>query len=446
MRDHSSQPLKLFGGLTIFVLLLLFIAFAVQSIPVQQNTSPAYPGPNDTTGTEYILSTLTICDQAFSFRQGVSELKRNMIEDQYQDCINARTSPSPEWVRKPVPGNPPEENLVILPYSRPAGEGVIIETNFAPFSSAYRISNYWVAEMDGNRTTVYAGGWQKNPAGGEHSEEDLSWPGVLIVSVEDENGDSIPNAGGEFETPTNAGPVRIVDAQGAVLTLVTTGGDTFYFDASSRTYIPPLELDTPVVRKLGLGILTENEIPQFKSDANYKIINQWNYADPLKGALSILAGGFTDGSEKKGLLVVGVLLPGEDVSAADITTYVPQLPDGNLRIVDLKDQNLVLVSRSGLIYEFDLSSLQFVSIPEGESKSLADAEVLIPLPWETAVVTVMPTFPVTKTLTVHTPTRTRTPIGPTPTRTATRTKTPTPTKTATPTPTRTVLPTYDPYP
>jgi hypothetical protein len=357
-----------------------------------------------------------------------------MIEDQYQDCIHARTSPSPERVRKPVADNPPEENLVIIPYNRPAGEGVIIETNFAPFSSSYRISNHWIADMDGNRTTVYAGGRQKDPAGSEHPEDDLSWPGVLIVSVEDENGDSVPHVGGEFETPTHAGPVRIVDAQGGVLTLVTTGGDTFYFDVPSRTYIP-FKLDTPVVRKLGLGILTENGIPQFKSDANYKIINQWTYADPLKGSISILAGGFTDGSEKKGLIVVGVLLPGEDVNAADRVTYIPHLSDGNLRIVDLKDQNLVLVSQSGLIYEFDVNSLQFASIPDGESTSLMDGEVFIPPLWETAVVTAMPTLSIT-----------RTPIGPTPTKTSTRTKTPTPTKTSTPTPTRTVLPTYDPYP
>jgi hypothetical protein len=298
--------------------------------------------------------------------------------------------------------------------------------------------------MGENRVTVYAGGQAKDATGGINLEDDSSWPGVLNIESVNGNGDYIQEESGSYQTPTNGGPVRIVEANGVVLTLVSIRGNTFYFDVARREYLP-LKEDTPVIRSLGFGTLIESPMRQIDTD-DYQIVNQWFFVDERGRSISILAGGVRDGFEKKGIIVVATLLPGKDIGDVNTNTYVTSYGNSYLRIVDANGQSVIFVSESGSIYEFNTYTMEFGPLPDSKAILMVEPNWILSPLWDTAVVTVMPTFPVTKTPIGYTPTKTKTLTGPTPTRTATRTKTPTPSKTPTQTTTNTGLPTYNPYP
>jgi hypothetical protein len=443
MNRTFSRLISLFGSLAILILLALIISFSYNTLPAQRNGSSAYPGPQDLMTTE-VVSPEVICDQFFAFRNGLPESQRKLFEEDVQNCINARKSPSPEWKGIPSPETPSTTNYTNRFFSRPAGDGTITESSNSPFHSWFRIINKWTAAMGENRVTVYAGGQAKDATGGINHEDDLSWLGVLNIESVNGNGDYIREESGSYQTPTNGGPVRIVDANGVVLTLVSTRGNTYYFDVARREYLS-LEDDSPAIRSLGFGTLIESPIRQMDTD-DYQIVNQWFFVDERGRSISILAGGVRDGFEKKGVIVVATLLPGKDIGYVNTNTYVTSYGNSYLRIVDANEQSVIFVSESGSMYEFNTYTMEFGPLPDSKAILMVEPNSILSPLWDTAVVTVMPTFPVTKTPIGYMPAKTKTLTGPTPTRTATRTKTPTPSKTSTQTTTNTGLPTYNPYP
>lgn len=116
-----------------------------------------------------------------------------------------------------------------------AGVGTIVETGQAPFpSESYTFENRWYEVKDGRSIVVYAGALAQEPS-----------QGVLIVVVQTLNYGPVPGAGGYYPTPLKAGAVRVVDAEGEVLTLSSESGMDFVFDGASRRWLVPDINPTP---------------------------------------------------------------------------------------------------------------------------------------------------------------------------------------------------------
>ena len=310
-------------------------------------------------------------------------------------------TPSPVGVDKPTPAEPEGEHSAPL-FSRPAGDGVIIETSFSPFHSNYRIQNYWFARTGDQEIAVYAGGQRDAFTNGEALSDDISWPGVLLVNVADSTGKILPEEGGSYSTPINVGPVRIVDATGSRLTLAARNGAAFVFDVAARQFVST-EMNAPVNRIAGPGTLVESGNTPYEVDG-YRFTNYW-YKDREDATRITVMAGEKDG-DKQGAFVIVISSPGDTTLVVEGVAYLTPVGEA-LRLVDADEENLTLVSDGGLIFVFDLTTRQFVSSPIGNADN---APVIL-------LNTAAPDY-VTRT----------------------------PTLTPTPRPTRTPLPTYNPYP
>ena len=400
---------KLLSSGAVLVFVGLIILLAVKSFPVPQAGISAYPAPSDTEPTPSSLSPEVLCDQWFSYRKGQPEDQRTMIEEDYKNCVNARKTPSPVGVDKPMPSAPSSGEYSSQFIRRAAGIDTIIETNFSPLNSNYRIRNQWVADLDGTHITVYAGGRQSNSASGDALLNNLSWPGVVVATISDESGKTLPEKGGVFWTPQNLGPVRIVNANGTILTLVANDGSSFSFDVADQKFLST-KAGSLVRRSIGAGILIKSGNVQYQLDG-FEFVNQWSYTVDGVGTMTLFAGN-EQSDAHKGVLMLLVSPPGDNSKVLEEVAYQTNLEDGALRIVNVEGEILTLVSESGLVYEFDLATRQFISLPSG-----SDAIPVIPLVTASSD------------------------SGP-----GLLSVTNTPTLTPTPRPTRTPLPTYNPYP
>jgi hypothetical protein len=400
---------KLLVSGAVFAFIGIIIFLAVKSFPSSQSETSAYPAPVVTEPASSTLSPEVLCDQWFSYRKGQPKDQRNVIEEDYKNCVNARRTPSPVGVIKPLPSSPPSGKYSSPFIRRAAGIGTIIETNFSPLNSNYRIINQWFADLSGTHITVYAGGRQSDSARGDSVLNDLSWPGVLVVTVLDENGKILQKKGGVFWTPQNVGPVRIVDANGTILTLAAKDGSTFNFDVENLNFLST-NVGSFLSRSIGDGVLIESGKVQDQL-GGFGFVNQWSNTDKNGNLITVFAGN-EQYDPHKGVVIILVSPLDDHSKILEKIAYQTNLEDGALRIVDVESGIFTLVSESGLVYEFDLAKRQFLSLPSG-SESVS----IIPLVSEASGFG-------SELLSV----------------------TSTPTRTPTPRPTRTPLPTYNPYP
>ena len=389
-----------------FVGFLLFLA--IQSFPKSTANNSTYPGPVEIIITPSVISPEALCEKWFSYRKQLTEDKRAIVEEDYKNCVNARTTPSPAGVSKSKPSMPSDGLYTTASYIRSAGSGKIIETSFTPLNSIYRIKNQWHEDINGLHITVYAGGRQSDSAGGDALLSDLSWPGILVLTVTDGNGNYLAEKSGEYWTPRNAGPVRVVSANGDKLTLVAVDGTSFIFDVVNRQFLSTV-MNNLISRSAGAGMLVESGNTPF-SISDYDFVNYWYYDKKGLGRITIMAGNqHTD--PKSGVLVF-IVSSTDKSKIVQGFVYPTLLSDGALRIVNVEGEKLNLVSDNDLIYEFDAALQRFVSLPFG-----SDTISAVPLQLNVAS-TVEPGLLLVVT----------------------------PTKTPTPRPTRTSLPTYNPYP
>ncbi|OGO60569.1 MAG: hypothetical protein A2032_05860 [Chloroflexi bacterium RBG_19FT_COMBO_49_13] len=390
----------------LFVLVLIGVIFflSIKSFPSPQSEVDAYPGPFTTS----TLSPETLCDQFFSFRNGLSDAQRQMIEIDYQNCVNARKTPNPQNLTKPAPSYSPQAEYISPFLRRTAGAGKIIETNFSPLRSNYKIVNQWVADINGIHFAIYAGGRLNDTSNGSESLDDLSWAGVVVIDAADSNGNYLLDRSGVFWTPQNIGPIRIVGADSTTLTLVANTGESFLFDFDNRSFLSSAPI-SPVTVSIGNGVLIESGYSSYQFN-DYTFINQWSIIDGNNMKIIVIAG---KEREKPNIGVLELLKVSstDNANIIEADAYFTNLDDGALRIVEIENDNIILVSESGLIYIFNLTSQQFTSLPAGSEPITSESDVL-------------PVY------------------NPEPGSIATKT----PTRTPTPRPTKTALPTYNPYP
>lgn len=360
MTDRMRKIVKIVLGGVLLLILAVAVSQAILRL-LPQPGHPAYPGPDGKNlSSATTVSPESLCDQWFSYRKAVSGDQRARIEDSYLACVNARKTLPPSGAVKPSPG-PIEGNYQSPFWQRPAGEGIIIETNFSRLHSNYRIENQWVAKADGKLMMVYAGGRQKEP--GERTPDDLAlWHGVLVVTVADAQGKILPAEGGEYPTPSNVGPVRIGDVKGNDIILATREGTTFVFDIATRQYIST-HTNLPASRTLGQGKIVESGNIPYQVEG-YEFVN---YYQNQEGTMTLIAGEM-QAEPEQGILVVVLAPKGNTGEASEETAYQPTFQGGALRIVDTDGKTFTLVTEDGLIFVFDVSARQFTSTPAGKAE------------------------------------------------------------------------------
>ncbi len=128
----------------------------------------------------------------------------------------------------------------------PVGTGAIGQ--FMPLlnKGSYHIFNAWVENQHNDRQRVFVwAGELARPDGGETTQ------GVVIVEVFQiavEDGLAVDKfvEATEYLTPSQAGPVKIVDASNERLVVQSvTNGTTFYFDVPSRQFVSSLTAIIP---------------------------------------------------------------------------------------------------------------------------------------------------------------------------------------------------------
>jgi len=160
-----------------------------------------------------------------------SSLNESRLPPEKQAIIDAeaaRRSEAASLPTAPYRGPPtPAPYTPVPPSGTAAGDGVLIPSGQAPFSSmAYLFENSWRASVGSETVIVYAGA----------ATQDRN-QGVVLVAVQDSNGNFIPAQTGRYETPGKVGSVRIVDAEGTTVVLQAADGTTYRFDPLARVFV-----------------------------------------------------------------------------------------------------------------------------------------------------------------------------------------------------------------
>jgi hypothetical protein len=133
-----------------------------------------------------------------------------------------------------VPTAPPVTDTpapVGSPYQPPLGISDRSHLGVHPCDCAFL--NSWGGEQNGWYLAVYAGNWERDPDQG------------LLMTI-NQTIDGHTTTGDLFSTPTREGAVRIVSATGLQLTLRSTNGTQYIFDAGTDTWIYPPVTPTTV--------------------------------------------------------------------------------------------------------------------------------------------------------------------------------------------------------
>jgi len=196
----------LLGGVLLFIAVIgtLFVTFTVHG------DNPKVPPPP--TGSVHDTQSVLASDTVIA--------KAEQTEQQYADDVrNGKYgTPFPKDVTPPVPspiatGNPPLSSGITGGPSLQAG-----------WSSKYRITNEWYGLVSTTTVTIDVGSKADN-------SETATWnspeQGIVIVNTM-----GVPGSI-EYLTPTRTGQITITSYSDACLTLTSTAGTTYTFDAQS---------------------------------------------------------------------------------------------------------------------------------------------------------------------------------------------------------------------
>jgi len=299
----------------------------------------------------------SVCAQEFSDAEKLPPEKQAMARAEFEGCVAARQSPLPPANSKPQPSTAaPMTGIAENIAKRTAGAGTLIEHGLAPLPPmAYVILNSWYSETGGKRTIVYAGARRDDPGGSPGASQ-----GVIVVMVETLDFQALPEESGEYQTPIQAGPVRIVEGNGMQLTLVTQDGQAFFFNVASRQFIVPGP-KTPVQRVAGAGQITESRATSL-AVANDDFVNQWS--EDINGKRITVLAGSEHANSQQGLLIIVVTSPGNPTTLLSNESYVTPIQFGAVRIVEANGEQLTLATSEGGRFVFDIASRRFVSWPE----------------------------------------------------------------------------------
>ena len=389
--NHISISIttKLVKTLTGLTLIIIFLILLLLSFPrpdkgsevvahIQEN---AYPQP--VLDTQRSEPTEDLCDRWFQQRneQGINPTLVAALEFNYRQCVEGMK------VTPPVPEI--EVNSIVQDASFPisprreAGNGIIFEDSFSPFSAAYVIENCWMGFVNGRKTLVYAGAQRNDPnMGGKRLDE--PWPGLLVVwkfATNDE-----PEQGMRFWTPSRAGAIRIISTEKNVLLLSSSQGILFAFDLDTFQFLSEKDTPSSIVRKAVNGEIVERGRTQLDDSLatlleGYNIHNYWRGISG-NNQLVIFAGEEKNQPEK-GKLILTSFRGDQGRTASDF--QVIEIPVGGapVRIFNAQENYLTLANNGGESINFDLTTYRFFPSSEQDiliGDVLTDATLVEPTP------------------------------------------------------------------
>lgn len=251
--------------------------------------------------------------------------------------------------------------------------GWITESGYSTYRSQYIFTNQWFAHIDDQSYMVFAGSLRGDMKLGMKGL-DRPWPSVIIVEVRNDKGELLSKESEEYRLPDNHGMLRILDAGKDRLLLVTEDGQVFSFDIGTRTFYHSQEAFTKTVSQ---GLVKETGIVPYPSE-NYYFINYWT--DENNDTTVYVFGGCMKDDPFQGA-VVKIIVDKEN-NIIESTVYLTPIQDGCVRILDMTQDNLILVTMNGVALAFNPITNQFFDFSEGNFLSPFDASKLISLPYE----------------------------------------------------------------
>lgn len=334
-----------------FGIVILFLAVALRGEQLRQVTaSNNYPAPN-----EIAISTLSWCDREKATNDSrPTQSKPDMSEEEYQKCIAGLTAIPKTKILKPT-----EPPIPITPFKetrlrRIAGDGILIEGFLGRNSpQVFDQTNTWYEKRGNQFIFVHGGVWRDASPDRSHS--------AVAVDVSDLAGQWLPG-GGIYEAPIQAGELTIVNANGALLTLTTSGGELLFFDVPSRSFIKPSAdiVATSAQWKAGPGKIVEKRGSPY--NVSYIVNDHWFQENNGK-RLSVFSGR-TRGEIGQGVVMIVTSLGEPSLSDQPEVYVVPNFTASdteNLRIFTVSRDKVILVAKRGGEYVFDLTAKKFLT-------------------------------------------------------------------------------------
>jgi hypothetical protein len=110
--------------------------------------------------------------------------------------------------------------------------GTVMYEEFSQYNDEFNLKNHWVTKQDNEQIMVFAGSdTSQNPNAV-----------VLVITIQDDASEQSSREAKVYKVPQTHGAVRIVDADGDKVTMVSFDGKPIIFDILARTFTFPKAL------------------------------------------------------------------------------------------------------------------------------------------------------------------------------------------------------------
>jgi hypothetical protein len=361
-------------GATVLVIALAGAIWMVQQPGISNGSGAStvqdngYPAAEAFASEQYLpelgptdLPAEMICANAVQGRLELEEgsAKRETLDEEYERCMQGRQN-MPTPAPTPIHTSTPFPTVEALNYAdRPAGDGELIESGAVTGLSdrANVIVNGWIVRTEAGEIWVLAGGLLETL---DATEADRH--GYVLVREFDSSGQGIKEGGGYYVLPEVRGKLRIVAANGAILTLVGTDGTVATFDPFTRELVVAADQRTPT-REVGGGVVVESGDSPY-GIPGYMFTNHW-YREADGVRTTVLAGTNAEDVQQSIVAVVTASVDNPD-DALSIDVYETSVPVARLLVMDVTGDQILLAAPAGRLIAFDLSTREFDLFPEGE--------------------------------------------------------------------------------
>lgn len=190
------------------------------------------------------LSTPALSSTKIAVRQTLAAKATDLVRiDQTQaaaDLIPRTKVFGPTYIPVTPQSVPTAFSPLVGQYITPVGAGAIVPWMPLLNKGRYHVMSNWVENLDNGKRRLFVYTGELAGPGGEETPQGVIVVQVWQISVKDNLATTDLIGQAEYQTPVQAGSVRIVDARSERLVLQSTNGTVFYFDVPSRQFVPSL--------------------------------------------------------------------------------------------------------------------------------------------------------------------------------------------------------------
>ena len=190
------------------------------------------------------LSTPAVSSTEIAIRQSLAVKATDLAHiDQTQTA--ARLIPrtkvfGPTYIPVTPQSMPTAFSSLVGQYITPAGAGAIVPWMPLLNKGQYHVMSNWVENFDHGKRRLFVYTGELAGPGGEETAQGVIVVQVWQISIQNNLATTALVGQVEYQTPVQAGSVKIVDAKGERLILQSANGTMFYFDVPLRQFVPSL--------------------------------------------------------------------------------------------------------------------------------------------------------------------------------------------------------------